>query len=73
MRKCEANALVIKPEEGRKLCRQAIEKYLGKDAKGRFREKRKAVVRIVSEFRDRTGLNEAIQKAIDLIEEEGKD
>ncbi|GAI86735.1 unnamed protein product, partial [marine sediment metagenome] len=28
---------------------------------------------IFDEFRERTGLDEAIQKAIDLIEEEGKD
>jgi len=73
VRKCEANALVIKPEEGRNLCRQAIEKYLGKDAKDRFQERRKEVVRTISEFRERTGLDGAIQKAIDLIEKEGKD
>jgi len=70
VRKCEANALVIKPDQGRELCKEAIEKHLGKDAKGRFRERREEVVRIVDEFRIRTGLNEAIQKAIDLIEEE---
>lgn len=69
-RKCEANAIVIKPDQGRGLCRQTIEKHLGKDAKDRFREKREEIVQIVNEFRDRTGLNEAIQKAIDLIEEE---
>ena len=69
-RKCEANAIVVKPDQGRELCRQAIEGHLGKDAKDRFRERREEVVRIVEEFRDRTGLNEAIQKAIDLIEKE---
>lgn len=68
-RKCESNALIIKPKEGRALCQQKIEEYLGKDAKDRFRERREEVVRIVDEFRDRTGLNKAIQKAIDLIEE----
>lgn len=30
-RKCEANALVIRPEMGRNLCEQAIQKYLGED------------------------------------------
>jgi len=70
VRKCEANVLVVKPEEGRELCRQTIEEYLGKDAKDRFQERRDEVVRIVSEFRERTGLNKAIQKAIDLIEKE---
>lgn len=69
-RKCEANAIVIKPDQGRKLCRKTIEEYLGRDAKDRFRKRREEVMRIVDEFRDRTGLNETIQKAIDLIEEE---
>ena len=28
VRKCEANALVVRPREGRQLCRQAIEEFL---------------------------------------------
>lgn len=71
-RKCEANALVIKPEEGRKLCRQTVEKYLGDDAAARFRKRREKVSRTLEEFRERTGLNESIQEAITLIEEEEK-
>ena len=31
-RKVEANALVVRPEEGRRLCREAIEQYLSLDA-----------------------------------------
>jgi hypothetical protein len=31
-RKVEANALVVRPEAGRKLCRQAILRYLPEDA-----------------------------------------
>jgi hypothetical protein len=31
-RKCEANALVVRPEAGRELCRRTIEKYLPKGA-----------------------------------------
>jgi len=69
-KKCEANAIVVKPNEGRELCRQTIEKHLGKDAKDRFQEKREEIIQIVDEFRNRTGLNKAIQKAIDLIEKE---
>lgn len=72
-RKCEANALVVKPDQGRELCRETIESYLGEGARKRFQRKRKEVVRIVSEFRERTSLDEAIQRAISLIEEEGKD
>lgn len=70
-RKCEANVIVVKPDQGRELCREAIEKYLGKEAKDRFQKRRGEVVQIVGEFRKRTGLNETIQKALDLIEKEG--
>jgi len=69
-RKCEANSLIIKPDESRALCRQAIEEYLGDDAEARFKEKREKIKQIFNEFRERTGLNEAIQKAIDLLIEE---
>jgi len=72
-RKCEANALVIKPDEGRELCQQTIESYLGNDAESRFREKREKVERTLEDFRERTGLNESIQEAITLIEEQEKE
>jgi hypothetical protein len=32
VRKCEANALVVRPEAGRKLCRDAILRYLDQDS-----------------------------------------
>ena len=70
VRKCEANALVVKPDEGKELCKQVIEKHLGEDAQDRFQERRDEIIRVVSEFRERTGLDESIQKAIDLIEKE---
>ncbi|MBA7493255.1 hypothetical protein ES702_03812 [subsurface metagenome] len=69
-RKCEANSLIIKPEEGRALCKQAIEEYLGSNAVLRFRKKREKVKEKLDEFRERTGLNESIREAIALIEEE---
>lgn len=69
-RKCEANALVVKPEEGRELCKKTIEKYLGKDAEERFQKRRDEIVKIVNEFRHKTGLQESIEKAIDLIDKE---
>jgi len=69
-RKCEANALVVRPQQGRALCRETIENHLGTGALQRFGRKRRKVVAIVNEFRERTGLNETIQKAIDLIDEE---
>lgn len=38
-RKVEANALVVRPEAGRRLCRQAILKYLDAEAPARYRAK----------------------------------
>jgi hypothetical protein len=35
-RKVEANALVVRPEEGRQLCRDAIEKYIDRDGIRRY-------------------------------------
>jgi len=40
VRKCEANALVMKPNEAKRLCVEAIEKYLGDDATDRFQRKK---------------------------------
>jgi hypothetical protein len=39
-RKCEANAIVVTPDKARKLVRDEIEHWLGKDAKKRFEKKR---------------------------------
>lgn len=38
-RKVEANALVVRPSEGRELCRQAILKYIPDDALDNYRDK----------------------------------
>ena len=37
-RKCEANALIVRPGEAREMCRQAILKYLPGDAPSRYEE-----------------------------------
>jgi len=71
-RKCEANAIVRRTQEGRELCRQAIEKYLGRNAHTRFRRKRQAVRDRLQAFRERTGLQEAIESAIRIIEEDAE-
>lgn len=42
-RKCEANVLVTKPEEGRIMCEEAIVNVLGNGAKQRFADKRAKV------------------------------
>jgi hypothetical protein len=43
VRKCEANAIVKDPPLGRALCRAAIESYLGKDARDRFKKRREEI------------------------------
>jgi hypothetical protein len=40
-RKVEANALVVRFEQGRQLCREAIEKYIDPDGLGRYRARLK--------------------------------
>jgi hypothetical protein len=51
VRKCEANALVIAPEQGRALAEQAILKYLGPYAESRFEAKRQNVIDKFDEYR----------------------
>jgi hypothetical protein len=69
-RKCEANSLVVDPQAGRELIRKEIERWLGADALERFEERREEFAEKFEEFRTRTGLDEAIQDALDMIEEE---
>lgn len=70
VRKCEANALVVRPDAARQLCRDAIEKYLGDNALERFDEKKKIIAQRLKQFRERTGLLTSIQNAIKIIETE---
>lgn len=72
-RKCEANALVVRPEEGRQLCREAIESFIGLNAIIRFAVKRAKVEKRVDDFRERTGLKDAINEALKLIDDEDDD
>ena len=70
VRKCEANAIVIIPKIARKFVDDTIKSYLGKDAEERFLAKRQAIRDEVQEFREKTGLNKSLRKAIELIDEE---
>lgn len=70
VRKCEANSLVIRPEQSRKLCRDAIESYLGHDAINRFKVKRQAIKDEVNGFLDERNLREPLQKMLDDLEDE---
>jgi hypothetical protein len=70
VRKCEANAIVPMPIEAKKLVKDTIIRYLGKNAASRFEKKRQTVRDEVNEFRDRTGLNDSLSKALAIIDEE---
>lgn len=71
-RKCEANAIVVRPEQSRQLCREAIEKYLGTDALERFAKRREEVREQFNQLREATGVQEAIQEALESLSTEGQ-
>lgn len=67
-RKCEANAIVVYPQIARDFVREAIEEYLGKDAKDRFALKRQAVRDELDEFLEESGSKELMEQLFDNIE-----
>lgn len=67
-RKCEANALVVNPDAGRRLMREAIEKWIGEDAADRFADRRAEFAAPFEDFRVRTGLDDAVREALESIE-----
>lgn len=70
IRKCEANAIVPHPQESRQLCRNAIEHYIGADAIQRFQQKREAIFKKFDELREKTGVQEALETALETLENE---
>jgi len=67
-RKCEANAIVVLPDIAQELVRNAIESYLGSDAKDRFKEKREAVKEELESFLEDSGSGELIDQVFDNID-----
>jgi len=72
-RKCEANALVKRKVEGRRLCEDSIVKYLGKDAEDRFEVKRQEIRDIINDFFAKTKVDKTLQNALDKIDGEFKE
>lgn len=72
-RKCEANAIVTRPEKGKALAKAAIEHWLGKDALDRFQKKRDGIVKRFRQYRERIGLEEPIRKAMSIIDRDVDD
>lgn len=69
IRKCEANAIVVIPDEARRLIRGVIEKYLGDDAEKRFYLKRKAVEDMYYDILEEFELRDKISQTIDILDE----
>jgi hypothetical protein len=60
IRKCEANAIVTTPDIAKALVRDEIERWLGKDAKDRFRKKRDKAIDDYNELLEESNLSEPI-------------
>ncbi|MBA7700585.1 hypothetical protein ES703_109301 [subsurface metagenome] len=67
VRKCEANALVVRPQEAEDLVRGAVEAYVGSGALDRFRDKKEVIVKEIKDFRSSKGLDAEINKILDEI------
>jgi hypothetical protein len=73
-RKCEANAIVVRPKEAQEFVRNWIKNGsdlwpgLGSDALARFEAKRENVRRELRSFRRHTGLDRALRRALKIIE-----
>lgn len=70
IRKCEANAIVPMPNEARELVESTIVSFLGEDALSRFDKKMDDIKNEMDKIRIKTGLQETIENAIRLIEDE---
>lgn len=68
VRKCEANSVVIVPEMGRDLCREAILKYLGDDALKRFKARKREVRDQIYDIMDQIDIKGPLETAIDKLD-----
>ena len=69
-RKCEANALVVRPDAAGDLVREAIVGFLGEDALDRFEERREEIRQSITKIRKDTGVASAIKEAINILKDE---
>ncbi len=63
-RKCEANALVVRPREAEDLVRSAIENYLGADVIKRFDKRHEAIKQQIRDFREENGVEKMIENLV---------
>ncbi len=62
VRKCEANAVLKNKEAARESCKEAVEEYLGADARDRFEEKREAVKEVIQDVVDENNLWDVVNR-----------
>lgn len=67
-RKCEANVVVTLPDIAKQLCTDAIEKYVGDGAWGRFRLKRLESDQRYEDLLNKQGLYSIINEALDNLD-----
>ncbi len=70
VRKCEANAIVPMPQLARDFVEGEITSFLGDNALTRFAKKRQKIKEELDKFREKTGLQKSLRKALDLIDKE---
>jgi hypothetical protein len=68
-RKVEANAIVVNPTAGRKLCRDSIESYLGTVALERFKDLKDKTIAEYEEVMNNANIFEPLTYALDLLSE----
>ena len=61
---------IMMPKIAREFVENTIIEYLGKNALSRFQKKRDAVKKELQDFKKETGLDDALQSALDIINEE---
>lgn len=66
-RKCEANAIVVLPDIAQNLVRVNIERYLGEEAKDRFKIKRDKVKEELDEFLEDSGSGSLLEEIFNKI------
>lgn len=67
-RKVEANAIVVDTSAGQKLCRSAIEKYLGPGALDRFEDLKDKTIASYEEVMNDTEIFEPLNNALELLQ-----
>jgi len=67
-RKCEANALVVRPAEAEGLVRDAVESHLGITALDRFEDKHGEILERFAGIREEAGIVKAVKESIALLD-----